>query len=255
MLTHLQNNYGQLMPHELLEREYIVKKRIYNPRYPMATVFSAFEGILEFSYITGMSYMQDQAMDIAYVILHRTGNFGLEIRKWNCMKTVQRTWVRFKQFFCTTHQELRETSDLTVEDSGMQHANTVRSVVAGLQEALRQEKPPTDNVKNILEPIDHVVNKVKITQQQLATQLHNRQEMMKAMQIQYATVQQNYHQDYGGRGYHSRYTNYRERGGRGVQRRGHWHSGQSGRGNIDLTHYCWNHVDKILQEPGRSLQE
>ena len=40
-LTCLQNNYLQLMPHELLEREDIVKKTTYNPRYPIMTAFSS----------------------------------------------------------------------------------------------------------------------------------------------------------------------------------------------------------------------
>ena len=43
VLTYLQDNYGQLMPHELLEWEHIVKKTIYNPCEPIATVFSAVE--------------------------------------------------------------------------------------------------------------------------------------------------------------------------------------------------------------------
>ena len=53
VLTHIQDNYVQLMPHELLEREYFVKKTIYNPRDTIATVFSAVEEILEFSDTTG----------------------------------------------------------------------------------------------------------------------------------------------------------------------------------------------------------
>jgi len=31
MLNHLQDNYGHLMTHEILEREDITKKTIYNP--------------------------------------------------------------------------------------------------------------------------------------------------------------------------------------------------------------------------------
>ena len=81
VLTRLQDNYIQLIPHELLEREDIVKKTIYNPLYPIATVFSAVEELLEFSNITGTPYTQDQAVNIAYVILHTTGKFGLEIRE------------------------------------------------------------------------------------------------------------------------------------------------------------------------------
>ena len=43
VLAHLQDNYGQLMLHKLLELEDIVKKTIYNLRNPIATVFSAVE--------------------------------------------------------------------------------------------------------------------------------------------------------------------------------------------------------------------
>ena len=46
VLTYLQDNYGQLMPHKLLEREDIVKKTIYNPRHPIATMFSAVKELL-----------------------------------------------------------------------------------------------------------------------------------------------------------------------------------------------------------------
>ena len=135
------------MPHELLEREDIVKNTNYNLCNPIATVLSAVEELLEFADITRKSYTQLQAVNIAYVIIHRTVKFGLAICDWDCMPEIQKTWVRFKHFFWTSHQELRETSKLTVEDTGMNHANMVRDVVAGLQEALRQEKVHTKTLK------------------------------------------------------------------------------------------------------------
>ena len=61
------------MTYELLEQEDIVKKTIYNPHEPIATVFSAVKEFLEFADITGTSYTQPQAVNIAYAILHRTG--------------------------------------------------------------------------------------------------------------------------------------------------------------------------------------
>ena len=63
-LKHLQDKYGQLMPHELLEREYIVKKTIYSPRDPIATVFSAFKEFFEFNDITDKLYTKLQAVNI-----------------------------------------------------------------------------------------------------------------------------------------------------------------------------------------------
>ena len=106
VLTHLQDNYGQFMPHEILEREEIVKKTTYHTQYPILTIFYAVEELLEFSNITGTSYTHPRALNIAYVIIHRMGKFGLSICEWNRMTTVHTTWVRFKQFFLTAHKEL-----------------------------------------------------------------------------------------------------------------------------------------------------
>ena len=99
VLTYLQDNYGQLMSHKLLGRADITKKTIYNPRDPIATVFSAVKELLEFSDITGTSYTQLQVFNTDYIIIHMTGKFGLSIRDWNHMPEIQKAWVRFKQFF------------------------------------------------------------------------------------------------------------------------------------------------------------
>ena len=73
------------MPHDLLEREDVIKKTIYNPRDPITNVFYAVEELLKLSDITGTSYTELQAVNISYIIIYRTGKFGLVIRKWNCM--------------------------------------------------------------------------------------------------------------------------------------------------------------------------
>ena len=74
-------------------------KTNYNPRDPIATVLSAVKELLYFSDITGTSYTQLQAVNITYVIFHKTGKFELAIREWNCTPEIQKSWVRFKQFF------------------------------------------------------------------------------------------------------------------------------------------------------------
>ena len=108
VLTHLQEKCGQLIPHELLESKAIAKKTMYYPRYLIATTIFAIEELLDFANITGTSYTQNQAVNIAYAIIHRTIEFGLEICKWNQMPTVQNTWIGSKQFFWMAHHELRE---------------------------------------------------------------------------------------------------------------------------------------------------
>ena len=90
--------------------------------------------------------------------------FELEIHEWNCMPTVQKTWVGFKQFFWTAHRELQETTDLTVQYFGMHHANMVRNVVAGLQEGLHQDQSPIATTATLSEPQEHVANVVQSIQ-------------------------------------------------------------------------------------------
>ena len=99
------------------------------------------------------------------------GNFGLAIFEWNCMPKVHNMWVGFKQFFRKAHRELQETTNITVQNAVMHHANMVHNVVAVLQEFSKQEQSLTKTPETISEPNDHVVNAVHITQQQLVAQL------------------------------------------------------------------------------------
>ena len=149
-------------------------------------------------------------MNISYIIIHSTGKFGLAIYKWNRMSVVQKMWVGFKQFFWTGHQELRDTTDLIVQDTGMHHSNMVRNVVSGLQEVLQKEKTPTETAPVISEPNYHVANAVQNTQQQLAAQLQHIYTMIQDMQLQYATAQQPTHQDYVVCGYYGGQNNFRD---------------------------------------------
>ena len=93
MLTRLQDKYGKLMPHKILERKDIVKNTTCNPQYPLTTIFSAVEELLDFANITGKSYTQLQEVDNAYVIFHRIVKFELLICEWNFMPTIHKTWV------------------------------------------------------------------------------------------------------------------------------------------------------------------
>ena len=88
------------------------------------------------------------------------GKFGLAIREWNRMPEIQKTWVRFKQYFQKSHQELQEKSDLTVEDADMHNSNMVNDVVARLQEYLQQEQVQTQTQKAVQAPEDHADNAV-----------------------------------------------------------------------------------------------
>ena len=136
VLTHLQDNYVQIMPQKLLDCKEMVKKTIYHLHEPIASVFSVVKELLELADIPGISYAHNHDINIAYAIIHSTGKFSLVICEWNCMLEVQNTWVGFKHFFRTAHRELRETMDIAIQDTVMHHENMVRNVVAEIHGVL-----------------------------------------------------------------------------------------------------------------------
>ena len=81
-----------------------------------------------------------------------------------------------------------------MEDTGVHYANTVRNMVAGLQEVLQQQQAPTENPMIIPEPVDHVANAVQSNQKKLGIQLQRMQAMTKTIQMQYAASLQHNHQ-------------------------------------------------------------
>ena len=100
------------MLHKLLNNKDIFKKTSYNPRETIAAIFYATEELLKRTKITETSYIQNQSVHIAYVIIHRKGKFVLLICKCYRILTIQKTWVGFKQLFWTSHHKLRKTTDL-----------------------------------------------------------------------------------------------------------------------------------------------
>ena len=106
VLTHLKYNYGQLMPHKLLECKEKFNKTTYHPRKPIASVFSIIKEFREFADIAGTSYTHHQAINVVYSIIHRTGNFSLAICEFNCMPDMQNMWVGSKHLFSTAYRDL-----------------------------------------------------------------------------------------------------------------------------------------------------
>ena len=58
--------------------------------------------------------MEQQLINIVYVIINNTAKYQHYIRDWTRLPPVQKKWRNFKTHFCCTNQELKETGDLQV---------------------------------------------------------------------------------------------------------------------------------------------
>jgi hypothetical protein len=186
ILDHLQAVYGRVSPQMLEDREHELRTMPYNTTDPIDVVFNAVEDYVDFAELGQQPLTQRQTIAKAYVILNKTRRFKNDITEWNRQPENQKTWINFKTHFRRAHQEFRETTDLTLEDSDLQrnNANLVQQVVDGLQQAMIAETPPDVSADLMLQMANSVT-----TQQQLHTQIQQMQQAMSLLQTQIANQQ------------------------------------------------------------------
>ena len=124
------------------EKEDEAKKTVYNPRDPIARVFSVIDDLVELAVFAATPISIAQQFNIRYVVLHKTGNFSQPIVEWNWKPVVDKTWANFRTHFHTAHNELHANTVITAQDAGMHHNNMVRDVVAALQETMSSPTEP-----------------------------------------------------------------------------------------------------------------
>jgi hypothetical protein len=192
ILTHLQDIYGRVTPQMLEDREAELRNMTYNPKYPIDIVFNAVSDYSDFADLGNQPMTQRQTVAKAYLILNKTRRFKNDITEWNRKPDIQKNWVNFKDHFRRAHQEFRETTDTTLEESELQrnNANLVQQVVEGLQQAI----PPPDDNSDLREQTANHTTRTSDTQQQLMTQMTQMQQSMSLLQAQIAANQKQHAQ-------------------------------------------------------------
>jgi hypothetical protein len=233
-MEHLQIVYGKVTPQMLDDRETELRTMTYNPKYPIDVVFNAVSDFADFAELGNQPLTQRQTIAKAYLILNKTRRFKNDITEWNRKADILKNWINFKDHFRRAHQEFRETTDTTLEESELQrnNANLVQQVVEGLQQVI-----PTDDSSQLRDQIANHTTRTTESHQHLLTQLNQMQQAMALLQAQ-VTDQQTApttnqstsypHTARGGRGYFGT-------------------SGRSGRGrgrtfrHRNTSIYCWTH--------------
>ena len=246
ILEHLQEVYGRVSPQMLEDRDNELRGMVYNTQLPIDVVFNAVEDYVDFADLANQPLTTSQTIAKAYVILNKTRRFKNDITAWNRRSEDEKTWEGFKTHFRRAHQDFRETTDVTLEDSELQrsNANLVQQVVNGMQQAMAAETETDANAARLLQEANQLLNsKIQEMQQSmnlLQTQVANQgsggnQQGFQGQNQQYGNSQQ-------GRGYQGR--GYQGRGYQGRNYQGRGHDGGSSTGvtrQRNTSIYCWTH--------------
>ena len=219
VLQYLQVTYGRITAQMLKEKHDAVNRMTYNVNLPIDIICNAIEDLIDFAELANDPITPNQAINKAYLLLIKTNRFKEATREWNRRPVAERGWPQLKIFFRQAHQELRETTDLTIEQAQLQQqqANLVEQVVAGIQDALSQQSlitapaPAPDPVQEVIAQIMAVQAANAASQQTLTAfqqQLQQMQTMMHQMQQSMGANRHSGHGGSGGRNRHGDTTKY-----------------------------------------------
>jgi hypothetical protein len=254
ILAHMQTTYGRISPQMMEDREQELRTMTYNPKFPIDTIFNAVEDFSDYAELAQQPITVHQTIAKAYLLLNKTGRFKQAITEWNRKPAIEKTWPNFKTHFRQAHQEFRETTDISLEESELarNNANLVQQVVDGLQSALTPDETLQNESAELIAQMAHSATRSNETQQQLTAQLAQMQQAMAILQTQvqqqhHAPQQHHYQPPYAPHGGGQNQQQFLPRGGRsafGYQGRGRGRDGR-GRGNQNRQRntaiYCWTH--------------
>jgi hypothetical protein len=130
LLQCLLTVHGKISPSQLLQLEQETKSFTYDPITPIDVVFNAMEDLVEYEEMARCTHTMAQTINIACSVLNRTTKFRDSIKIWNRLPTLHKTWISFKLHFREAHDELQETGELTMGDTGGCHQANLTEAIA-----------------------------------------------------------------------------------------------------------------------------
>ena len=176
IIEYLFRNYGRVTPAQLVHEEQNVTNYTYDPTLPIVVVFNKIDDLMDLANAAGSPYSAQQVIKFGYIILNNTGKFSQGIREWNRLLPNQKTWDAFQTHFTTEYQALRDSGELTSQDSTFNTANIIQEVVDGVQQALN---PTPDDISEASE----IIQQANAATSQVSQQTELLQKMMEMMQM------------------------------------------------------------------------
>ena len=98
----------------------------YDPNAPIETLFAQLADGVAYAELGEAPFTSKQVVDIALLCLAKTGVFNDNLKEWNSLPLLDRTWPKFRVHFTKAHREWRANLRLT-KGQHFPRANSVDS--------------------------------------------------------------------------------------------------------------------------------
>jgi hypothetical protein len=233
VITHLFTTHGKITPQQIRTKENAIYNMAFDISQPVDTVFNAIDDLADLAEHAHSALSHQQMMDLAYVIFAKHPILQQDLRTWNRMTIVQRTWANMITHFREAQEDL---SSLPTAGDIFHQANSMTTMADLVAQRLLEAMPPPPPEATVLpDTVNTVISQREISlaarEAALLTQM---QEMMTALRT--GTVNNHSQQRRNNRG--------RSNGnGNGSGRNNYTPSNNTngGRRAPGPRQYCWTH--------------
>jgi hypothetical protein len=208
----------------------------YDISQPVDTVFNAIDDLADLAEHANSPMSAQQQIDLAYVIFARQSILQHDLRLWNRLPVVDRTWANMLEHFRTAQADLSAlptTADIYHQQPPHQ-ANAVATMADLVAQRLLDAMPPPEEPLEERRELANAIHQRESDLQARETALHNQmQEMLALMRTSSNNSSTN-------RNRNRNPTQGRGRG-RGNDRTNDRGRGRSANTRTNTRDYCWSH--------------
>ena len=133
IMKHLFDTYGHISATTLNEKRQEISNQSYDPGKPIDILFNKISKYATVADVAGSPETPTQLINMALIILTRSGIFTHDIRTWHTTNAGEKTWPNFKLHFKEAQTLLRMTGG-TMNELGLHGANAmVDQILEGLR--------------------------------------------------------------------------------------------------------------------------
>ena len=128
VIKYLFEEYGELSPDELVQKEDEVKNYSYDTALPVSNVFNEILHLQDLHELTGSTLAEDTMIRLGYIILNRTQVFKESLIAWNNKQPNDKTWNNFQSHFRKAYRDLKKVRALNIQNSTIAHATIIDQI-------------------------------------------------------------------------------------------------------------------------------
>ena len=128
IIKYLFEEYGELSPGKLHQKEDNVKNFSYDPIFPVSVVFDEIMHLQDLHELTGSTLSEASMMRLAYIILNKTQLFRDSLISWNNKAENQKTWSNFQAHFRKAYRDLKKVRALEIQHSSIANASMLHEI-------------------------------------------------------------------------------------------------------------------------------